>query len=58
MLDRSKHIDVAYHFVRRLWQMRKIIVEFVSTSDIKADGFTKAKTGAAMQRFVSQLNLG
>ena len=51
--DRSKHIDVAYHFVRRLWQMRKIMVEFVGTSDMKADGFTKAKTSAAMQRFVS-----
>jgi len=55
--ERSKHIDVAYHFVRRLWQMRKILVEFVGTAEMKADGFTKAKTGASMQKFVGQLNL-
>ena len=55
--ERSKHIDVAYHFVRKLWQARKISVEFVSTQNMKADGFTKPKTGPQFQRFIEQLGL-
>jgi hypothetical protein len=56
--ERSKHIDVAYHFVRDLWKKKKISVEFVGTSDMKADGFTKPKTGPQFQKFVQQLGLG
>lgn len=55
--DRSKHIDVAYHFVRDLWKKGKISVEFVGTADMRADGFTKPKTGPHFQRFVQQLGL-
>jgi hypothetical protein len=55
--ERSKHIDVAYHFVRKLWQIKRITVEFIGTADMKADGFTKALGGPQFKRFISQLGL-
>jgi hypothetical protein len=55
--ERSKHIDVAYHFVRLLWQTRKISVEFVPSSEMIADGLTKPLGGPSFQRFVQQLGL-
>ena len=55
--DRSKHIDVAYHFVRHLWKRGRISVEFVGTNDMTADGLTKPMTGPKFQRFVNQLCL-
>ena len=55
--DRSKHIDIAFHYVRMLWQKRRITVQFVGTEDMIADGFTKPKGGDPMQRFVHQLGL-
>ena len=39
--DRSKHIDIAYHFVRCFHRLRRISVEVVPSSDMAADGFTK-----------------
>ena len=51
--ERSKHIDVAYHYVRLLWQRNRIAVDFVGTSDMIADRFAKPKGG----RFVEQLGL-
>jgi hypothetical protein len=50
--DRSKHIDIAFHYVRMLWKRRRILVEFVGTSDIVANSLTKPKTRLAFQRFV------
>lgn len=55
--ERSKHIDIAFHYVRMLWQKRRITVEFVGTDDMVADGFTKPKQGDPFQRFVRQLGL-
>ena len=55
--ERSKHIDIAFHYVRMLWQKRRITVEFVGTDDMVADGFTKPKQGEPFQRFVRQLGL-
>lgn len=39
--QRSKHIDVRYHFVRNLVQNEVIQVSYIPTNDQKADGFTK-----------------
>jgi hypothetical protein len=54
---RSKHIDIAFHYARMLWQKRKISVEFVGTLDMVANGLTKPKSGLAFQRFMNQLGL-
>lgn len=55
--ERSKHIDIAFHFQRHLVKMGRIAVEFVKTTDMIADGLTKLKTGPAFEQFVRQLNL-
>ena len=56
--ERSKHIDVAYNFVRKLWWQRKISVGYVPTKEMVADGLTKPKSGPQFQEFVKQLRLG
>ena len=50
--DRSKHIDIAYHFVRCLYRLRRIAVGFVPTSEMAADGMTKVLQRPLFQRFV------
>jgi transposase InsO family protein len=55
--ERSKHIDVAYNFVRKLWWQRRIAVEYVPTKEMVADGLTKPKNGPQFQEFVKQLRL-
>jgi hypothetical protein len=55
--DRSKHIDIAYHFVRCLYRLRRISVEYVPSSDMAADGFTKVLQRPLFQRFVNLLGL-
>jgi hypothetical protein len=40
--DRSKHIEVRYHFIRRCIDNGEFTVEFISTDDQLADIFTKA----------------
>lgn len=39
---RSKHIDVRYHFIRELFKLGKITIEFVPTEEQHADMLTKA----------------
>lgn len=39
---KTKHIEVDYHFVRERVSQKLLDVEFVSSSDQVADGFTKA----------------
>lgn len=55
--ERSKHIDVAYNYVRNLWWQRKIAVEYCHTKEMAADGLTKPLTGPQFQNFVKQLQL-
>jgi hypothetical protein len=55
--DRSKHIDVAYHYVRDLHKKQRIKVSFVGTRDMVADGMTKPLPGSQFERFVGQLGL-
>jgi hypothetical protein len=55
--ERSKHINVAYNFVRKLWWQRRITVEYVPTKEMVADGLTKPKNGRQFQEFVKQLRL-
>ena len=41
---RSKHIDIAHHFVRDKYEEGLFVLKFVGTEDQKADIFTKAFT--------------
>jgi histone deacetylase 1/2 len=39
---RTKHIEVDYHFVRERVANKLLQIEYISTGDQVADGFTKA----------------
>jgi len=43
---RTKHIDVRFHFVRELVSSGTIVVEYVPTSEQRADILTKPLTGS------------
>jgi hypothetical protein len=40
--EKSKHIDLRYHFIRDYVEKGKIAVEFISTGEQKADILTQA----------------
>ena len=53
--ERSKHIDVRYHFLRQLIIDETITLEFTRTTDMLADILTKCSTFDAIGKFVSAL---
>jgi len=55
--QRSKHIDVAYHYQRDLMKKDRLRVEFVGTADMVADGMTKPLPKAGFCRFLDLLRL-
>jgi hypothetical protein len=55
--DRSKHIDVAYHYQRDLLKKNRLRVEFVGTNDMVADGLTKPLNKTPFERFVGLLGM-
>jgi hypothetical protein len=54
---RTKHIEVDYHFVRERVAKRLLDIEYVSTRDQVADGFTKPLTVRQLEIFKGNLNL-
>ena len=55
--ERSKHIDVAYHHVRDLYNKNLIQLDYIPTEDMVADGLTKPLLGDKFKSFVKQLGL-
>jgi hypothetical protein len=57
--ERSKHIDIRYHFIRDLAEKGKLNVEFISTTsqEMVADGMTKPLQRVAFERFKAQLGV-
>ena len=53
--ERTKHINVKYHYIRNLINKGTIDVIFISTEDQKADGFTKALDKVKYKKFLSQI---
>lgn len=39
--QRTKHIDVRLHFIRELYESKKILIDYVCSEDQLADVFTK-----------------
>lgn len=52
--QRSKHIDIQFHFIRNRYMRGEIDVEFVPTDEQKADMLTKALAGPALGRAVAE----
>lgn len=54
---RTKHIEVDYHFVRERVSRKLLEIEFISSEDQVADGFTKSLTDRQLKLFRHNLNL-
>lgn len=55
--ERSKHIDICYHFIRDLAENNKLQVHYIPTSQMVADGMTKPLARVAFQRIKRQVGL-
>jgi len=49
--QRSKHIDVRYHFIRDEINNGKVVVQYCPTADMVADIMTKPVTKAKLENF-------
>ena len=56
--ERSKHIDIGYHYVRDLADKKRIALEYIPTKEMIADGLTKPLPRPGFERFVHALGLG
>lgn len=55
--ERSKHIDICHHFVRDLAEKGRLVIDYIPTSEMIADGLTKPLQRLAFGRFKNQLGL-
>ena len=53
--QRARHIDVAYHHVRKLSNDKVVQVKWVSTKDQMADVLTKPVTKQVIERFKTRM---
>jgi hypothetical protein len=53
--DRSKHIEIKYHFVRDETRKGRVLLEWISTQDQIADIFTKGLGPTLFSKFRSKL---
>jgi hypothetical protein len=54
---RTKHIEVDYHFVRERVTQKLLEIDFISSKDQIADGFTKPLPARQLENFKHNLNL-
>ena len=52
-----RHIDIHQHWLRQEVQAGRIRINWIPTSDMPADGFTKALSRQRHEKFIQQLNL-
>ena len=53
--DRTKHVDIRYHFIRQYIKDGTIMVEFVRSSENDSDIFTKNVTSETFSRHSEKL---
>ena len=53
--QRSKHIDVRYHFIRNVQNAGKVIIKYCPTADMVVDVMTKPVTKIKLQKFKSYI---
>lgn len=54
---RTKHIDIQHHCIRDELTAGRINLQYIPTSEMVADGLTKALTHAKFHTFVKQMNM-
>ena len=55
--DRSKHIDVRYHFIRECVEEGRIALKFITTEQQMADGLTKALGRVCFQELRKKIGI-
>ena len=55
--NRTKHIDVSYHYVREQVDNKNISVKYCRTEDMLADVMTKGLSKVQFERFRDMLGL-
>jgi hypothetical protein len=55
--ERSKHIDVRYHFIREQVEQKKFVLKYIPTTDQIADIFTKPLGNILHYKFTTRLGL-
>lgn len=55
--DRSKHIDLRYHFIRDCVEKRWVAVEFIGTREQKADILTKRLSRVCFQELLGKIGI-
>ena len=54
---RTKHIDIRYHYIRKLIEQGAVQLIYLQTNEIPADGLTKPLPRLKYQQFISLLGL-
>lgn len=57
LTERSKHIDVAYHYVRDLQKKGRTDIQYIPTDKMAADGLTKPLAKAGLKKFKEQIGM-
>jgi hypothetical protein len=55
--ERSRHIDISYHYIRDLVQKGRVKIDYIPTAEMIADGFTKPLERTAFDKFKDQLGM-
>lgn len=55
--DRSKHIDISYHFIIECVEKKEIVIKHVSTEEQRADVLTKSMSTTKFERMRALLGL-
>lgn len=55
--ERSKHIDVCYHFIRDLVEQKRCNITYIPTADMVADGMTKPIARVKFETFREQMGV-
>jgi RAB protein geranylgeranyltransferase component A len=55
--QRTKHIEVQWHYIKEQVEQAKIRLSFLPTAQMAADGLTKALTTSKFQSFLKLINL-
>lgn len=55
--ERSKHIYIQYHYIRDLYELDRITIDYIPTQEMLADGLTKPLTGPTFGRWIGLIGL-
>ena len=55
--EKSKHIDICYHFIRDLIDKGDININYINTVEMVADGLTKPLAQVSYERWVKMLGM-